>query len=104
MDRNKYAILILAAGNSARLGRPKQLVKWNHSTLLNYIIDQASKVDNADIYVALGGNQSEIRPLILGRAELLDIQNWQDGMGTTISSSLKEIEVDIYNGIIISRM
>ena len=27
--KNKYAILILAAGNSARLGRPKQLVEWN---------------------------------------------------------------------------
>ena len=101
MDRNKYAILILAAGNSKRLGRPKQLVKWNESTLLNHTIVQASKVDNADTYIALGGNQSDIRPSIMGEAIILDIPNWQDGMGTTISSSLNQIDSDIYDGVIL---
>jgi len=102
LDRNKYAILILAAGNSTRLGRPKQLIKWNKSTLLNNTIEQASKIDNLDIYVALGGNKGDIHDSILSEATIVDISNWQDGMGTSISSGLNQIEVDNYDGIIIS--
>ena len=102
LGRHKYAILILAAGKSERLGMPKQLVKWNQSTLLNHTIAQAIRVCNSDVFVALGANQKDIRPSISSEAIILDITNWQDGMGTTISSSLSQIDVGNYKGIILS--
>ncbi len=35
---NKIGIIILAAGDSSRLGRPKQLLPYRGKTLLSHII------------------------------------------------------------------
>jgi len=78
------------------------MVRWNQSTLLNNTIEQASSVENADVYVALGANQIEIRPSISENAILLDIPNWQEGIGISISSSLSQIQVSGYKAIILS--
>ncbi len=102
MGKHKYAILILAAGSSERLGRPKQLVKWNKTTLLNHTIDQASNVEHTDVFVALGGNQNEIRRSISERAVLLDVSNWREGIGSSIASSLMQIQISDYVATILS--
>ena len=40
----KTAILILAAGESKRMGEPKQLLPYNNSTLLLHSIEQAKNI------------------------------------------------------------
>lgn len=102
MAKKKYAILILAAGGSKRLGHPKQLVKWNQSTLLNHTLEQALSSNNSDVYVALGGNHSVIKHTISLGVSIIDIPDWEDGMGTSISVSLNEMKVKKYEAIIIS--
>ncbi|MEZ0131729.1 NTP transferase domain-containing protein, partial [Flavobacterium sp. LBUM151] len=39
--KTKTGIVILAAGNSLRLGKPKQLLEYKNSTLLKNTINQA---------------------------------------------------------------
>ena len=102
MVKNKYAIIILAAGGSQRLGQPKQLLKRDESTLLNYTIEQASYSEEIDVFVALGGNQSVIQPTIAKEIPILVNDNWKDGIGSSISNSLKKIDLEGYHGIIIS--
>ena len=99
---NKYAILILAAGSSERLGRPKQLVKWNQTTLLNHTIQEALSSKNTDLYVALGGNLTDVRSSISDEITTIQISNWQDGMGQSISESLNQIPIQKYEAVIIS--
>lgn len=53
----RYGIVILAAGTSARLGMPKQLLPYNGDTLLNHAIKAANATDNAAVVVVLGAER-----------------------------------------------
>lgn len=48
------AALLLAAGNSSRLGTPKQLIDWNGRTLIDWTIEQLAGTDIDQIHVILG--------------------------------------------------
>ncbi|MCF6300523.1 MAG: NTP transferase domain-containing protein, partial [Proteobacteria bacterium] len=51
--------LILAAGNSSRLGQSKQLLKYQGVALLESIQTQLQQICH-QVYVVLGANQAEI--------------------------------------------
>ena len=53
--------LVLAAGGSSRLGRPKQLLPLNGSTLLDHTLDVARACEFDQLLVALGGNAEKVR-------------------------------------------
>ena len=46
-------VLILAAGTSARMGQPKQLLPWKGTTLLNHTLKNAKAI-SPDVLVVLG--------------------------------------------------
>ncbi len=48
----KFAIVILAAGTSARLGSPKQLLTYKGKNLLRHSVDEALETG----YQSLSGN------------------------------------------------
>ena len=50
----KVAAVILAAGESARFGKPKQFLRFRGKTLLRRIVD-AAKTDGGAKLVAFGG-------------------------------------------------
>lgn len=86
-----HGIIILAAGNSSRLGRPKQLLHFHGQSLITSVCQKALKV-TPHVVVVTG----EIHDLI--RKELVDlpvflIQNvhWQDGMASSIVAGLDEL-------------
>ena len=39
----KTGVILLAAGSSSRLGRPKQLISYQGKTLIQHSIDEANK-------------------------------------------------------------
>ena len=57
----KNAILILAAGSSSRMGKPKQLLPYKHTTLLGWTIEQALNLKTSTVYCILGANFDLIR-------------------------------------------
>ena len=83
----KISILILAAGNSSRLGQPKQLVEFEGQTLIERITHTALSVSE-EVLVVLGANIELIKPKLeafLDRINVIENPNWQAGMGTSIS-------------------
>ena len=54
------AALVLAAGASRRLGRPKQLVEWRGRPLLEGVVDAVRSWPVATVAVVLGAHEEEI--------------------------------------------
>ena len=94
--------VVLAAGGSTRMGRPKQLAELDGRPLLAHALaalDTApvaggsgglkprSPVDH--VVVALGGAAGEVLEQVdLGRAEPLVVEGWAAGMGHVLASTL----------------
>ena len=63
----KTAILILAAGESKRMGEPKQLLPYNNSTLLLHSIEQANNIKFADVFIVIGAHFADVFKSIRGQ-------------------------------------
>ena len=84
-------VAILAAGSSSRLGRPKQLVEFNQTTLLQRTIDQLSPIEFGTKWLILGANASKIVPLTKfnGFVPIVN-ENWQEGIASSIRVAAQE--------------
>ncbi|MCU0468242.1 MAG: nucleotidyltransferase family protein [Arcicella sp.] len=84
------SIIILAAGNSSRLGQPKQLIEYQGESLIRRITALALSV-TSDVKVVLGANADIIRENLQSFAsniQIVDNPNWQQGMGTSIQKGV----------------
>ena len=73
-DLTRVAAVILAAGSSRRLGRPKQLIHLDGKPLLQHVIDAAQRAGVGEIVVVLGHAAERIRgatalPLMAARRQ-----------------------------------
>ena len=77
-------IVILAAGSSSRMGEPKQLLPYNHTTLLGNAIEQAKKSDAQKIVLVLGANAHLIEEAHKSaEVEFVINPDWENGMGSS---------------------
>ena len=89
---NNIGIVILAAGSSSRLGKPKQLLQHNNKNLLQHTINAAVNSDADPIIVVLGANADEISKEI-DRSNINVIMNteWEEGMASSVRNGLNEV-------------
>jgi molybdenum cofactor cytidylyltransferase len=59
-DASAYAAIILAAGASSRMGRPKALVEWGGGTFLSSLLDVYSPLCGC-VRVVVGFHQEQVR-------------------------------------------
>ena len=86
------SIIILAAGESSRLGSPKQLLPYAGKTLLQHSIDVARASAVETITVMLGANADLIQSSISDTAIKIIVHNeWKEGMASTIRFGLNLI-------------
>ena len=57
---NKTGIIILAAGSSTRLGKPKQLLSYQNKPLIEHITGEAVKANLSPIVIVTGANAEQI--------------------------------------------
>ncbi|MPZ53082.1 MAG: NTP transferase domain-containing protein [Acidimicrobiia bacterium] len=83
------AVLVLAAGGSKRLGRPKQLEPWGDSTLLGHILGKVAKLGIEEQWVVLGSGADEIIDNVdLEGWNVVDNLEWQEGIASSIRVGL----------------
>jgi len=83
-----YAV-ILAAGASHRLGRPKQLLPWQGKTLLEHASATLQSVFADRVMVVLGADAELIAASVeLGDATTVINHDWQQGMSASIRLGL----------------
>lgn len=77
--------LILAAGGSTRMGRPKQLLRWQGRTLLDQAIDSACQILPGRVIVVLGAHAGLIREAInLDSVKMVRNPDWENGIASSI--------------------
>lgn len=85
--------IILAAGESSRLGQPKQNMLFNGQTLLQRAVDSALQSECKPVIVVLGANNSTIIPP--REAIALYNKDWKEGMASSIRIAINELSKDI---------
>jgi molybdenum cofactor cytidylyltransferase len=93
----RAAGIILAAGASTRMGKPKQLLPINGQTLLGRLIDEALKSDLDKVFLVLGHHAEEIRAAlgkILSHPKIKVIENslYKKGISTSIKAGLSKAQ------------
>lgn len=89
---SKTGIIILAAGNSSRLGRPKQLLKYKESTLLKNTISVALKIENSFVIVVTGSSHDLIeKEFNLPEIVFSFNSEWESGMSSSIKKGIREL-------------
>jgi len=79
-----YAV-VLAAGSSTRLGKPKQLLSYNNATFIQNTISHALECGAQEVIVVLGSNAGLIADQITGRNITIVINpGWAEGIGSSI--------------------
>jgi molybdenum cofactor cytidylyltransferase len=100
---SKTAIIILAAGNSSRMGEPKQLMTFKNKTFLQHIIEE-SKEAGLHPVICVTGYQSElITKSITGMgASIIYNDQWLEGMGTGIAAGVKQLSLSDVDSVILA--
>ena len=80
------AAIILAAGASRRMGRPKALLPWGGRTLLGWELDELMRSSADDIVVVTGHHADEVRrSLGDGARYCVFNQRWPQGRATSLA-------------------
>lgn len=79
------AAIVLAAGGSQRLGRPKQLEPWGETNLLGHVVEATSKFPVDEVWVVLGNDSERIlEETDLGDAGVIENPEWSEGISSSI--------------------
>jgi molybdenum cofactor cytidylyltransferase len=85
--------ILLAAGESNRMGQPKQLMPFGQSTIVERTIDYLLNSAVSETIVVLGYKGEEIRKTIAGKPIKIAINpDYNQGMSTSIIAGLKQVD------------
>lgn len=94
-DLAHVTAVVLAAGGSRRLGRPKQLLEYHGATLLDATLATAREAGFGQVVVALGGAADEVRAGVdLDGTEVVLNPDFGDGCATSIRTALTRVRDD----------
>lgn len=86
------AIILLAAGSSSRIGRPKQLLDFKGQTLIQRIVDAAVGTGAPLVVVVTGSVSKEVVENLEGRDVVFAFNSqWMDGMASGIVVGLEKV-------------
>lgn len=85
--------LLLAAGESRRMGSPKALLPWQRTTLLDHQITALRKAGVDRVVVILGHNPEALKPMVENRDGVSWTVNllYAQGKTTSIKAGLSEL-------------
>jgi molybdenum cofactor cytidylyltransferase len=89
---SRTGVIILAAGNSSRLGRPKQLLPYGGQMLLTHATTEALNAGLHPVVVVTGAYHAEVSESLRGQAvDIVLNPAWETGMASGIVAGLSNI-------------
>jgi molybdenum cofactor cytidylyltransferase len=87
------ALLILAAGSSTRMGRPKQLLPYRGRTLLRHAAETAVATGYAPVVLVTGALHEELTAEVAGLSvQVVHNPEWETGMASSIRAGLAMVQ------------
>jgi molybdenum cofactor cytidylyltransferase len=83
--------IILAAGESTRMGRLKQLLPWAGTTLIAWQVEQMRLAGAGEIVVVLGHAAKEIRPAVPEGVIIVLNEAYKDGRATSLKRGAEAV-------------
>jgi molybdenum cofactor cytidylyltransferase len=85
--------LVLGAGGSERLGRPKQLLPYRDGTLLGHVVGIARTCSLHQLVVTLGGAAGAVREAVdLQGVEVVVNDAYGEGCSSSIAAALRAVD------------
>lgn len=95
MTLTRTTALVLAAGGSKRLGRPKQLLPYGSGTLLDATLATVRRCGFSQVIVTLGGAAADVRRQVdLSGIEVVLNQEYGTGCSSSIAAALPRVSAD----------
>ncbi|AEI51117.1 nucleotidyltransferase family protein [Runella slithyformis] len=86
---NNIGIILLAAGESKRMGSPKQLLDIDGKSLLRRTAEVALATDCYPVVMVIGANKAQIAPEIIDLPlTVIDNPMWHEGMSSSVKMGL----------------
>ena len=93
MHQRGIAAILLAAGESRRMGRSKPLLEWQGTTLIEYQVAQLREAGIPDIVAVLGYDADEIAPLVTAAGGRVVVnQGWREGRASSLCAGADAVD------------
>lgn len=95
LNDNGIWSIILAAGESRRMGFPKMLLSFNGKTMIENVIDNVAGSDSCGTLVVLGANKRDLIEIVRKRnVKYCFNENYTEGMLSSVKCGLKNLPSD----------
>jgi molybdenum cofactor cytidylyltransferase len=99
---DELAGLVLAAGESARLGTPKQLAEFRGRPLVAHAVDHALALCDAGVVLVTGAHASGVEAAVAGRPlTVVHNPDWKRGIGSSLRAGMRAIAAKNPGGVLI---
>jgi CTP:molybdopterin cytidylyltransferase MocA len=90
------AAILLAAGESSRMGRPKPLLEWFGQSLVEAQIDALLAGGADEVFVVTGKSDAQVAPVLAGRAHVHRVHNpdFAEGKTTSVKAGVAAVSLD----------
>jgi molybdenum cofactor cytidylyltransferase len=86
--------IVLAAGGSSRMGKPKLLLPWNDHTMIEETVDQTLQGGYDEVVVVVGPERQQMQELLATRPIKVAFNlNYRSGMSSSIKAGASFIDV-----------
>jgi molybdenum cofactor cytidylyltransferase len=107
MDRAKgISAILLAAGESRRMGQPKLILPWQHTTVLGQVVEAFSSAGLEEIMVVTGGARLQVEAEVTRLARAFPVRSIfnpdfeQGGMVSSIQTGLSALAPQVLAALV----
>lgn len=100
--RHKLGIVLLAAGGSSRMGRPKQLLQIEGEALVTRVSRRLVELESDSVMVVTGSAAQAVNDQLSGLPiQIVHNPRWEEGMASSLAAGVKNLPAEIEGALIV---
>ena len=98
------AAILLAAGESSRMGRPKPLLSWQGETLVEYQVHSLLEGGVDEVFVVTGKSDAEVTPILRNLKGVRRVHNphFAEGKTTSIKAGIAALPDEVTSIVLLA--